>query len=167
MLFKSQNNRTWTPVDSEDLKFTLNRAEFNTAAGGNLTLQNQIIGDSVTNELGQTVYGKRLYSNPLVMTNGSTTMKVKHFDHGMYQDSNNVRITGVSSEISVTLDGAITASDTSLTLASVTNIPTGSVTLKIGNEIISGTRSGTSVTGLTKNFNRINRGSAHATRCNC
>ena len=42
------------------------------------------------------------------MTNGSTTMKVKHFDHGMYQDSNNVRITGVSSEISVTFDGAIT-----------------------------------------------------------
>ena len=90
-------------VDSEDLKFTLNKAEFNTVAGGNLTLQNQIIGDSVTNELGQTVYGKRLRSNPLVMTNGSTTMKVKHFDHGMYQDSNNVRITGVSSEISVTL----------------------------------------------------------------
>ena len=56
VLFKSQNNRTWTPVDSEDLKFTLNKAEFNTAAGGNLTLQNQIIGDSVTNELGQTVY---------------------------------------------------------------------------------------------------------------
>ena len=150
VLFKSQNNRTWTPVDSEDLKFTLNKAEFNTAAGGNLTLQNQIIGDSVTNELGQTVYGKRLRSNPLVMTNGSTTMKVKHFDHGMYQDSNNVRITGVSSEISVTLGGAITASDTSLTLASVTNIPTGSITLKIGNEIISGTRSGTSVTGLTR-----------------
>ena len=33
VLFKSQNNRTWTPVDSEDLKFTLNKAEFNTAAG--------------------------------------------------------------------------------------------------------------------------------------
>ena len=150
VLFKSQNNRTWTPVDSEDLKFTLNKARFDITAGGNLTLQNKIIGDSVTNELGQTVYGKRLRSNPLVMTNSSTSLKVKHFDHGMYQDSNNVRITGVSADIEVTLGAALTASDTSLTLASVTNIPSGSITLKIGNEIISGTRSSTSVTGLTR-----------------
>lgn len=150
VLFKSQNNTAWTAVQSEDMKFDLKKAVFNTAAGGNLTLQNQVIGESITNELGQTVYGGRLKSNPLIMTNGSTVLKVKHVDHGMYSTSNNVRITGVSSDISVTLDGAITASDTSLTLASVTNIPSGAITLKIGNEIISGTRAGTSVTGLTR-----------------
>ena len=31
VLFKSQNNRTWSAVQSEDLKFTLKKAVFNTA----------------------------------------------------------------------------------------------------------------------------------------
>ena len=31
VLFKSQNNRTWSAVQSEDLKFTLKKAEFNTS----------------------------------------------------------------------------------------------------------------------------------------
>ena len=150
VLFKSQNNRTWSAVQSEDLKFTLKKAVFNTSAGGNLTLQNKIIGEEVINELGQEVYGKRLKSNPFVMTNGSTILKVKHVDHGMYSTSNNVRITGVSSGISVTLNGEVTADANSLVLASTTNIPSGSITIKIGNEILSGTRSGSNVTGLVR-----------------
>ena len=47
-------------------------------------------------------------------------MRIKHFDHGMYSTSNNVRITGASSGISTTLNGAITATATSLTLTSNT-----------------------------------------------
>ena len=47
--------------------------------------------------------------NPLTLTNSSTAMRIKHFDHGMYSTSNNVRITGASSGISTTLNGAITA----------------------------------------------------------
>ena len=31
------------------------------------------------------------------MTSGSTVLKVRHRDHGMYSTSNNVTITGVSS----------------------------------------------------------------------
>ena len=60
VLFKSQNNYTWTAIQSEDLKFTVKKASFDTSKVGALTLQNKIIGESVTNELGTTVYGKRL-----------------------------------------------------------------------------------------------------------
>ena len=150
VLFKSQNNYTWTAIQSEDLKFTVNKASFDTSKIGSLTLQNKIIGESVTNELGTTVYGKRLKSNPIILTNSSTVMKVKHIDHGMYSTSNNVRITGVSSGISTTLNGAITASDTSLTLTSNTNFPAGSITLKIGNEIVTGSNSSGTVSSLTR-----------------
>ena len=39
-LFKSQNNRTWTPSQYEDLKFTLNKAEFITNAPSSVLLYN-------------------------------------------------------------------------------------------------------------------------------
>jgi len=150
VLFKSQNNRTWTPSESEDLKFTLRKAEFNTTAAGNVTLVNNPIGEAITNEIGNTVYVNRLKSNPLVMTNSSTTMKVKHADHGMYNTSNNVVITGVKSDIESTISATINASATSLTLSSATNFPTGSITVKINNEIITGSLSGTTLSSLTR-----------------
>ncbi len=150
VLFKSQNNRTWTAVQSEDLKFTLKRAEFNTSAAGDVTLQNLPIGTTITNELGETVYGKLLKPNSLIMTNSSTVLKVKHIDHGMYQTSNNVRITGVSSDIATTLKTSIGADATSLELTSASNFPTGSITIKINNEIITGSLSGTTLSSLTR-----------------
>ena len=89
------------------------------------------------------------------MTNSNTTVKVNHRDHGMYSTANNVTITGVSSEISTRMSGALTASSTSLTLTSSTGFPSsGTVTLRINtdnvNEIISGTISGTTVSSLTR-----------------
>ena len=43
--FKSQNNTTWSPVQSEDLKFTMRRCNF-TSGSGTVTLQNDNIGDA-------------------------------------------------------------------------------------------------------------------------
>ena len=165
-LFKSQNNRTWNAVQSQDKKFTMYSALFDTATNGTISLTNDNISEELRNEEGQTVYGQRLLSNPIVMTSGSTVLKVKHRDHGMYSTSNNVTITGVSSEIETTLSGAITTSSTSLTLASSTNFPSsGTVTLRIktslttalgfrgppvSSEIVSGTISGTTVSSLTR-----------------
>ena len=118
VLFKSQNNSTWSAVQSEDMKFTLYRADF-TGTSGTVGLTNDNIGDETTAEDGSTeVYAKRLDANPIVLTNSSTVVQVKHIDHGMYSTSNNVKITGVSSGISTTLDGAITAPAPSLTLTS-------------------------------------------------
>ena len=61
VLFKSQNNTTWNAIQSQDLKFTLYRAEFTTSSDGTLALTNDNIGDETTAEDGSTeVYGKRL-----------------------------------------------------------------------------------------------------------
>ena len=81
----------------------------------------------------------------------------------MYATTNNVNISGVSSGVNTTLNGAFGASDTSLTLTSNTGFPgSGSVRLKITvprdsttgaireDEIFSGTISGSSVTSITR-----------------
>ena len=72
----------------------------------------------------------------------------------MYDTDSNVTISGVNSGISTTLNGAITDSATSLTLTSVSLFPSsatsGSIHLKIGDEIVTGTISGTNVTSVTR-----------------
>ena len=104
--------RTWTPVQAEDMKFKIHRADFSPTTG-TITLVNDNIGETFTAEDGTTtVYGRRLQGNPLTLTNSSTAMRVKHFDHGMYSTSNNVKITGAKSGIETTLNGAITATAT-------------------------------------------------------
>jgi hypothetical protein len=139
VLFKSQNNTTWTAYDFEDLKFNLYRAKFDTAKTGTITLNND------------TVPPKNLESNPIRTINGESLVKITHRDHHMYDTDNNVTITGVNSGISSTLNGAILAADTSLILTSSSGFPSsGTVTLKIENEVVSGTISGTNVTGLTR-----------------
>ena len=176
-LFKSQNNRTWDAVQSQDKKFTLYKAQFDSptfetksddaivATGGvsTVSLSNDNIGTAVTKEEGDsTVYVQKLLANPIVITNGDTTIKVRHRDHGMYSTSNNVTITGVSSGISTTLDGAITATGTSLTLTSSTNFPSsGTAFVKVNNEIISGTISGTTISSLTRGIGDSD-GAAHS-----
>ena len=150
-LFKSQNNTTWSAVQSEDLKFTMRKCNF-TSGSGTVTLQNDNIGDEVTAEDGSTeVYGQRLKSNPIILTNSSTVVRVNHPDHGMYSTSNNVTITGVSSGVSTTLNGAITSTGTSVTLTSNTNFPSsGTVHIKIDNEIMSGTISSSTISSITR-----------------
>ena len=154
VLFKSQNNTTWNAIQAEDMKFTLYRAEFSPTSG-TLALTNDNIGDETTAEDGSTeVYGKRLGKNPLVMTNSSTVLKVRHEDHGMYSTSNNVTITGAKSGITTTLNGGITATATSLTLTSATGFEASSLSsrcyVKIGNEIMFGTLSSTTIGSLTR-----------------
>jgi hypothetical protein len=109
ILFKSSNNTAWAPSYLEDLKFTLKTALFSAGATGTLTLQNA------------TVPTKTLDANSILIEDGSTVVKVKHRDHQMYSTSNNVTIDGVESGASTTLNGAITAAATSLTLTSGTN----------------------------------------------
>ena len=109
VLYKSSNNQAWAPSFFEDLKFTLRTAKFTTNTAGTLTLQNS------------TLPTKILDNNPIIMTGGSTVLQVKHRNHHMYATSNNVTISGVSTGITTTLNGAITAAATSLTLTSGTN----------------------------------------------
>ena len=58
-----------------------------------------------TNEEGAStpVYAEKLLANPIVITNATTKVQVRHRNHGMYSTSNNVVITGVSSGVSTTV----------------------------------------------------------------
>ncbi len=142
VLFKSQNNSTWTAYDFEDLKFTLYRASFSTNVNGKVTLVNDALDTA------------SLEKDPLQFFASSTNVKVTHRDHHMYDTDSNVIISGAKSGISTTLNGAITNSATTLTLTSVSLFPSsatsGSIHLKIDDEIMTGTISGTGLSSLTR-----------------
>ena len=160
VLFKSSNNSTWSPSQTQDMKFSLKRAKFDTTAAGLVTLQNQELPT------------KTLKTNPLEMTDASTVLKINHDSHGMYITSNNVTIDNVKSGASTTLASAITATATSITLTSGTNFDDTSgkysrdasnvYYIKIGDEIISySTISGTGITSATRGANSTTA-AAHA-----
>jgi hypothetical protein len=137
VLFKSQNNTTWTAYDFEDLKFNLYRAQFDTSKTATITLNNDVLPV------------KELDPNPIRTISGQSLVKVTHRDHHMYDIDNNVTIAGVSSGIGSTLNGVLAQNNTtSLSLSSSSGWPTsGTVHVKIGNEVMSGTISGTTIGG--------------------
>jgi len=152
VLFKSHNNRAWAMSPMEDLKFKINTAKFDTSGSGQIPLVND------------TVPAATLRLNPCVIEHASTTVKVKHPDHGMYTAANNVTIDKVKSGASTTLSGAITATDTTLTLSSGGNFDdtsgkyavcaNGLYYIKIGDEILSYTTiSDNAVSGVTRGVN--------------
>jgi len=146
VLFKSQNNTTWTPFDYEDLKFTIHRASFNTAARGTLTLTNDVVET------------KTLGTDPIRTIEGSTFVQVTHPDHHMYSSSNNVTISGVSSAITTTLSAAITFTNTSSTISINANADFiasndgSNIYIKIDDEIIRGTISSNTITPTTRGY---------------
>jgi len=152
VLFKSSNNSVWVPSPTQDMKFSLKRAKFDTAAAGLVTLQNKALPL------------RTLQLNPMEMLDNSTTLKILHPHHGMYAATNNVTIADVKSGASTTLNGAITAAATSITLTSGTNFDDTSgkysrdassvYYIKIDDEIISyETISGTDITSATRAAN--------------
>ena len=109
VLFKSHNARTWAPSMTEDLKFVINCAEFDTARPGVFKLVNEALPS------------RRLVNHPLTFANGNTALLVNHKNHGMYDTTNNVLISGVISEAETTLAAAMDSGATSLTLTTSTN----------------------------------------------
>jgi len=149
VIFKSSNNTTWVPSPTQDLKFSMKRAKFDTSAAGLVTLQNQ------------TLPSKKLTNNAVEMLDASTILKIKHPGHGMYSTANYVTIAGVKSGATTTLNGAISNTSTSITLTSGTNFDDTSgkyskdasniYYIKIDDEIISYTTiSGTGITSATR-----------------
>ena len=94
VFFSSANASTWTPEQFRDMKFKLNRAEFNIGSTSVLTLQNDALP------------ARRIGGNPFVTntTSGSGTtfasnpkiVLVRHPNHGMYKGTQSVVISGVS-----------------------------------------------------------------------
>jgi hypothetical protein len=82
-LFKSQNASTWTADQTQDLKFTIYRARFDTSVIGNV----EYVNDAVPLQT--------LDIDPFETRNGSTKVRVWHRDHGMPSGSK-VIISGVA-----------------------------------------------------------------------
>jgi hypothetical protein len=81
-LFLSQNGFTWTPDQTKDLMFKLDRAEFDTS--GSVVLDNGIL-PKVT-----------LGNDPINTVLGSNTIQISHEGHG-FSHNNTVTISGASS----------------------------------------------------------------------
>ena len=105
VLFKSQNGSTWNASQEQDLKFTLNRAKFDTTKTGEVT----IVNDDVQN--------RTLAANAFKTTSGSAVVRVSHPNHGMHSTSANVTISGVGSTLN-----NIPASEFNATHTSISNI---------------------------------------------
>ena len=108
VLFKSQNNSTWTAYDYEDLKFTVYRASFDISQNGIVELENTDIPM------------QKLGSNPIKMTAGSSDIVVYHDDHGMYDTnsgtSNYALIDGLVSGVYGTLPEILEVSASSFVI---------------------------------------------------
>ena len=119
-LFKSQNATTWSPSQYEDMKFTVYRANFdisNTASFAMVNKELKAEDDLVTPVLlggGKTAGIPTLAADPIDTKYPSTnTIRVRFPNHAMYSTKNNVKITGVKSEVGgSSLNGAMTSATT-------------------------------------------------------
>lgn len=82
-LFKSQNASTWTADQTQDLKFTIYKAKFDTSAVGTVQFVNDVLPYTT------------LEQDPFQMTAGSNVVRVWQNNHGL-TDNSKVTITGVS-----------------------------------------------------------------------
>ena len=67
-LFKSQNNKTWTAEQTQDLKFILNRAKFNISSEGSVTFNNKLNKADLQGE--GNIFETSLNMNPLSVAYG-------------------------------------------------------------------------------------------------
>ncbi len=159
ILFKSHNNTGWAISPMEDLKYTLKCASFTTTSTGTCTLTNDDVPVATLKE------------DPIVITDGNTAIKVRHEDHHMYDSVNNVTISKVVSGLTTTLNGSISATQTTLTLTSGTNF--GNTTqiysnnidgfwfIKIGDEVMKYNSINTT-SGAVSGLQRAQEGTAAA-----
>jgi hypothetical protein len=90
VFFKSQNASTWTPEQEKDLKFKLSRAEFSS------------YGEAIFNNID--LQATTLSVDPIFTTDGSSTIRVYHKNHGLFEDSY-VTINGVIANDDTTMNG--------------------------------------------------------------
>ncbi len=99
VFFTSQNASTWTPEQSKDLKFKLNRASFDVSTAHEINLVNDVVPT------------KKLRNNPLTTTSGSSLIRVQHKNHGMHGPGSQVIISGAATFNGVDPNGQFTIQD--------------------------------------------------------
>ena len=101
VLFTSQNASTWTPEQNKDLKFTINRAKFDTGNANEINLVNRNLPS------------KLLKSNAFRIinsaSNGAVRVRVTHANHGMHLTNSKVKFTGAS--VGLTGSGQFSSSE--------------------------------------------------------
>jgi hypothetical protein len=133
VFFKSQNGSTWTADQTTDIKFKINRAEFENVTGA-VTLVND---ENPT---------KTLPNNSLRTTNSSGVIRVFHKNHGMHGTSNNVTIAGVAAGTyngitSAQINGTYTTiSNVTLDSYDITTAGTATATGDIGGATVTATQ---------------------------
>lgn len=124
VLFKSQNASTWTADQTQDLKFTIWRAKFDTSVSASVQFVNDVVPFS------------DLDVNPVETKTGTNVVRIWQANHGMpvgssvtLTDYDSTRLTGA------TATGTIT---TSLSSATVTGVGTSfSSTVSVGTVLFS------------------------------
>ena len=71
VMFKSQNSSTWSAFQDEDIKFTLYKAKFDTESTAHCVFNNKTLPSSL------------LTVNPIRYTEGESTVRIVHYNHGM------------------------------------------------------------------------------------
>ncbi len=131
VMFKSQNASTWTADQNQDIKFTIYRAKFNTAAVGNVEFVNDVLP----------YYN--LEKDPFQTVTGTNTVRVWHYDHGMTVGSR-VNITGATGTIngipSAELNGEKVISNVDLNSYTITSTTNATITGYGGGSAIRATR---------------------------
>lgn len=164
-LFTSQNSSTWTPIQTDDLKFNLNRCEFSTIGGTAKFYNSKVESFSLEN---------KLPDNPLFIGIGTTApndgsyILVNHPNHNMHSGSDKVSISGVLSDYNpekltvgygVTESGAISVASTVIFERFEGNPVAESNPgyILVNNEIIRYTGiSAGNLTGITRGFDDTN-----------
>ena len=138
-MFKSQNGRTWTAEQNEDIKFKLNRASFTTDTAGTIHLVNDVMPV------------KALKANPITTTSGSADITIHHPNHGMHGTSNNVTIAGLASG---TYNG-IASTNINGTYTSIKNIKLDSYQVTAQNSDTASASGDVGGTGVTATRNML------------
>lgn len=79
-MFKSQNNLTWDAAQTQDIKFNLYRASFQTGVLGSFVAENATKADDFGTEA--EIYRSTLSFDPFQFTSGSNLVVVRDVNHG-------------------------------------------------------------------------------------
>ena len=125
VLFKSQNNSTWTADQLKDLKLKIKRCKFTTGTPGIIAFENTGIS------------AETLSHNPIESVSGTKTFRVYHYSHGNYDKNlSNVTISGVTGD---RINGLFSFSDDTITKSTSGNMVADAKSVTASAESASGT----------------------------
>ena len=127
IFFVSANASTWSPIHDEDMKFVINRANFDVSSVGSISLQNQpreyLIGTTYSG----------LWKQTSELVHGETRVELENITGGtivvgdkIVQGSNSWSITNITGSVyRIKGEGVMSLIDDSITINTSGNVPRG------------------------------------------